>query len=214
MDAIKVLGGLLGNKRMARDVGRDVLDKILGHDKKKRRQSPRTGAGYSSRSQGRSTGAYRGSAYGGGGRRGSTYRGGTVNRGPGYATGLPYQREYVQPGLRNRQAVLLIQAMINAAKADGNIDREEYNTIFEQTYGLGPSELAFLRQELNSPLNLQQFLAEIPRGLEVEVYQVSIAAIRPDCPHERQYLQDLAQGLGLTRHTCNQIHRRMGLPLW
>jgi Protein of unknown function (DUF533). len=59
------------------------------------------------------------------------------------------------------------------------------------------------------------FFADITSDIAPQVYAVSLMAINVDTPAEAQYLQQLAQGLGLDAQAVNGIHAQLGLtPLY
>jgi len=114
----------------------------------------------------------------------------------------------------NQQALALVKAMINAAKADGQIDAEEQQKIVSKLTDLGPQESAFVQDELNKPLNFD-FFADITQDMALQVYAASLMAINLDTPAESSYMQQLAQGLGMDPQTTNAIHEQLGLaPLY
>ena len=114
----------------------------------------------------------------------------------------------------HRQALAFVKAMINAAKADGQIDAEEQQKIVSKLTDLGPQEAAFVQDELNKPLNFD-FFADITQDMVLQVYAASLMAISLDTPAESSYMQQLAQGLGLDPQTVNGIHAQLGLgPLY
>ena len=100
--------------------------------------------------------------------------------------------------------------MINAAKADGEIDQNERYRIMSRLGHLSPEETHFLRREFSSPVNVHAFAHDVPRGCEEEVYAISLMAIDLDTQCEAQYLRELAQCLRLAPRRCNQIHQRYG----
>jgi uncharacterized membrane protein YebE (DUF533 family) len=112
----------------------------------------------------------------------------------------------------NRRAEILIRAMIHAAKADGHVDEQEQQNILQRVGDIDPEEAEFLRRELASPLDIQALIRSVPRGMEQEVYTISLMGIQLDEQSEARYLIDLAQGLGLSADTCNNIHRELGAP--
>jgi uncharacterized membrane protein YebE (DUF533 family) len=112
----------------------------------------------------------------------------------------------------NSRAEILIRAMINAAKSDGHVDEQERQNILQRVGDVDREEAAFLRHELSSPLDVQGFIRSVPRGMEREVYAMSLMGIALDEDAEAQYLLQLAQGLGLNAETCNSIHRDLGAP--
>lgn len=112
----------------------------------------------------------------------------------------------------NRRVEILIRAMIHAAKADGHVDEQEQQNILQRVGDLNPEEAEFLRRELASPLDIQALIRSVPRGMEQEVYTISLMGSQLDEQSEAQYLIDLAQGLGLSADTCNNIHCELGAP--
>lgn len=113
----------------------------------------------------------------------------------------------------NSDAEVLVRAMINAAKSDGQIDQAEQDRIVSKLGNLSHEEVNFLRHEFSQPLNVQQFIRQVPPGLEHQVYALSLTAIDLDTNREATYLHELAQGLKIDPETCNQIHAQLGAPL-
>ena len=114
--------------------------------------------------------------------------------------------------LDNEQAVVLIRAMINAAKSDGQLDQNEQNKIVEQLGEVTQDEVDFLRKEFDSPLNVREFAWSVPLGLEEQTYSISLMGIKLDVQKEATYLKELAHGLRLQPDTCNAIHQRYNAP--
>ena len=114
----------------------------------------------------------------------------------------------------HRQALAFVKAMINAAKADGQIDAEEQRRIVSKLGDVGPEEAAFIREEMTKPLNFD-FFADLTADMAQQAYAVSLMAINLDTHAESHYMQQLAQGLGLDPQTVNGIHAQLGLaPLY
>ncbi len=114
----------------------------------------------------------------------------------------------------NPEAVILIQAMIAAANADGVIDQAERDNILKrlQAVDLSPEEHAFVVQELLSPADLETIVGNVNRPeLARQVYTVSLMAIEVDTEKERQYMNTLASRLGLDESTVEQIRRSLEL---
>ena len=95
-------------------------------------------------------------------------------------------------------ATLLLRAMINAAKADGQIDKEEIENITSRLGDIDADEKAFC--------------ATVPDELNEEAYAFSVMGMRLDSQQEAQYLGAVAQGLRLDPNTCNAIHEKLGVP--
>jgi uncharacterized membrane protein YebE (DUF533 family) len=115
------------------------------------------------------------------------------------------------PAQADNQALILIQAMINAAKADGQVDANEQQQIVSRLADAGPEEIEFIQREIAKPLNMD-FLAGINPAMAPDIYATSLMAINLDTPAEFNYMQQLAQKLGLTAQTVSQIHQQLGIP--
>ena len=105
-------------------------------------------------------------------------------------------------------SVLLARAMIAAAKADGQIDVQETQTILGQINGLAlPSEdKAFLFEEYGRPLDIAGLAATVSTPEQAaEVYTASTLMVDPPSPPERIYLDALASALGLDAALAGQI---------
>lgn len=113
---------------------------------------------------------------------------------------------------QNDEALILVRAMINAAKADGSISQEEQQAIIERISDPNQETINFLREEFSSPLNVRDFAWSVPLGMEQQVYTMSLASIQLDTNPEAAYLRDLAHGLRLDAEFCNDLHRRYGAP--
>ncbi|MGI9454930.1 MAG: tellurite resistance TerB family protein [Aeoliella sp.] len=220
MDAIKLLGGLLGNRSGGGrtgggGLGRDILARVL--EKQRREQ-----AAEKARQRGPTT----------------TQHGGHSLEhvlhdvyGRRKARVIPAQREQTPPPQRtahqphehhhhhgyndqqlSERAVVLIRAMINAAKADGQIDQCEQDNIVERLQPLDPAEVQFLLSEFRRPLNVHEFAHDVPRGMEQEVYAISLMAIDLDTNPEANYLRELAECLRIAPNLCNDIHNHYSAP--
>ncbi len=109
---------------------------------------------------------------------------------------------------------LILKGMINAAKADGQIDQGEMQRIVGklQEVGMDDQTKAWVMQEMSSPLNLGAFAAEIPSPeVAAQVYAASLLAIEVDTDGERNYLAQLAQKTGLHPMVAQQIKQSMGI---
>jgi len=116
------------------------------------------------------------------------------------------------PAAAQNEATILIKAMLNAAKADGRFDDDEKEKVLGRLGEVDQSEVDFIRKELATPLDVQAFVREVPRGLEQQTYAFSVMGINLDTQNEAQYLGQLAQGLGLDAQECNEINSQLGAP--
>ncbi len=110
------------------------------------------------------------------------------------------------------QATLIIRAMINAAKSDGHIDRDEQEKVIAKLGDISQAEADFVRAEFNAPLDVNAFVRSIPRGMEQQIYAVSLMAIDLDTNKEAHYLAELGKGLGIQPAMANAIHEQLGAP--
>jgi uncharacterized membrane protein YebE (DUF533 family) len=95
----------------------------------------------------------------------------------------------------------MIQAMIAAAAADGQIDSEEEAKILEKfkQQELNPEEEQFLLQELQHPRSIDELTAGIHQPAVAQaMYSVAALAITIDTEAERQWMDRLARALGIT----------------
>jgi uncharacterized membrane protein YebE (DUF533 family) len=105
-------------------------------------------------------------------------------------------------------AVILVRAMIAAARADGHIDDAEREAILGKVKlaGLGADAQAFLEGELANPVDLDAILsAATTDSQKVELYTASRIAIEPESRAERGYLDMLAGRLGLADALVDHI---------
>ncbi|KAF0675261.1 DUF533 domain-containing protein [Profundibacterium mesophilum] len=108
---------------------------------------------------------------------------------------------------------LMVRAMVQAAKADGEIDARERAALLDVVGDEDPEDRAFLEQEMAKPVDLDGLVKDTPKGLEVETYTASVMAIEPDNRAEAEYLDRLARGLSLDKKTVNEIHEANGKPI-
>ncbi len=109
-------------------------------------------------------------------------------------------------------ATLIIRAMINAAKSDGQIDEAEQEKVIGKLGDVSQAEADFVRSEFRAPLDVEEFTRRIPRGMEQQIYAISLMAIDLDHNKEAKYLDELARGLNMKPQLVNQIHEQLGAP--
>lgn len=112
-------------------------------------------------------------------------------------------------------ALTLVRAMIAAAKADGEVDRDEMQRIVERLEQAGASqeERAFVLAEVAKPLDVDALVAQIaPPVTGADVYAASLLAIEVDTPEEVAYLRRLAERLALDGDTVRQLHEQLNAP--
>jgi len=143
-----------------------------------------------------------GAAAGGGGANGSDLLGMLLGGG----------QQAAPPKEAQEEAEILIEAMCNAAKADGTIDEAEKEAILGRLGDLDEQEIAYLQKHLSGPVDIDEFTANVPDDMDEQVYAFSLMAIKLDTQKEAEYFGKLANGLGLEGPACNQIHKQLGQP--
>ena len=231
MDAIKLLGSLMGNKSLSSGLGSQLLGGLLGGGQQQPQQQAPAGGGLA---------GILGGMLGGGGQQqqssggsdlmsgllGSVLGGGNSGGAGGLAglvggmLGGGQEQEAAAPApapqqvqAANDQAVLMIRAMVNAAKSDGRIDQsEQENIVSKLGDDVSQAEIDFLKQEFAAPLDVAGFARSVPNGLEQQIYALSLTSIELDTQNEAQYLGQLAQNMNMDPALCNQIHDHLGAP--
>lgn len=119
----------------------------------------------------------------------------------------------VQPSAdQEAVAALMLSAMIQAMKSDKELDPQEEARLMEHLGDVSHEERQFVNQELQKPVDVSALVANVPHGLEQQVYMMSLMAIDLDKKVEAQYLHDLATELGVGRDEVNAIHAHVGAP--
>jgi uncharacterized membrane protein YebE (DUF533 family) len=106
----------------------------------------------------------------------------------------------------------MLRAMIQAAKSDGRIDAAEQRKLLGNLGDVSAEERRFVEAEMQAPVDVAGLARQVPRGLEPQVYTMSVMAIDLDNRNEAQYLHQFASALGLDAARVNQIHARLGVP--
>ncbi|TNG94613.1 tellurite resistance TerB family protein [Pasteurellaceae bacterium USgator11] len=115
---------------------------------------------------------------------------------------------YANNTLSDNKIMLLTQAMVFAARADGQIDAQEKAQIHKGLEQLGYGENAdqLVNQWLNTPLDPQALAEQVNDPQQAaEVYMVSLSVIDPDHFLEQAYMQQLAQALKLPAELKQQL---------
>ena len=122
-------------------------------------------------------------------------------------------QEYVQPSPQQQasDAEIIITAMIDAAKADGQVDAEEFQRITSslQKNGLGQDGLNYVIQKLQGPMETAKIVAAVKGRPELaaQVYSASLMAINVDTDAERKYLAKLGRAMGLNDSVMQNIEQ-------
>lgn len=109
-------------------------------------------------------------------------------------------------------AKLMLRAMTQAARADGEIDAAEQENLMEIIRASEPENVAVVQDMLRQPVDAAALAADTPKGLETQVYTMALNSITPDNQAEAKYLHNLAEGLGIAPETANELHDSLGAP--
>lgn len=122
------------------------------------------------------------------------------------------EREEISPTPEQEEAAgLLLRAMIQAARADGEVDAEEREALLSHLQDIDPEERRFVDEEMLRPADPEALARDIPEGLERQVYPVSLVAIDIGHPAEVDHLRRLARALGLNDQEVAAIHDEVGV---
>ena len=136
------------------------------------------------------------------------YKNWTASQG---GTAEPSPKKFISelpPAEVEGRSARLVRAMIAAAKADGHVDDQERTRIeghIEQL-GLDQAALALLRAELDRPLDPRELAVGVTSPEEAtEMYLASYLVLDVDSVDERNYLDSLAEHLGIHRELARKI---------
>lgn len=111
----------------------------------------------------------------------------------------------------NNNAILILQALIFAARADGHIDKNEQDFILEASNNLNlQNDLnSYIKKFLQIPLDVQAIASQVhDHDQALEIYMLSAAAINVDNQAERQYMQALAKALNINSSEANMLDQK------
>lgn len=106
----------------------------------------------------------------------------------------------------------LVRAMIAAARADGRLDAQESQAIFQriENLELSQSNKTLLIEEMGQPVDMDALVrsAKTPE-VAAEIYVASLLAIEVDTPAEQSYLNMLAARLKLPNELVQELHQQV-----
>jgi uncharacterized membrane protein YebE (DUF533 family) len=106
----------------------------------------------------------------------------------------------------------LVRAMIAAARADGRIDAQESQAIYQriESLGLDPGDQALLVAEMGRPVDMDAIVhsAKTPE-VAAEIYVASLLAIDVDTAAEKSYLAMLAARLQIPPELAAELRRQV-----
>lgn len=140
---------------------------------------------------------------------------GSGSRQPQVPIGLMEPQTPAERQELERHSELVLKAMINAAKADGQIDQDEMQRIVGKLKkaGIGVDAQQCVMAEMRKPMEVQPLLAAAGGSPELaaQLYAASILAIEVDTPSEKTYLSKLAAGMRLSPEITRRIEEMVGL---
>ncbi len=214
------LGGLIGGA-LGKAGGAGGLGGMLGQGQQQGQQQQGGGGGLGDLLGGALSGQQGGQQGGGLGGLLESLGGGAQQQQQGQAGGgglgdllnsaLAGNEQPAEP-TAEKQAEICLRAMLYAARSDGEIDAAEQQKITGQIGDISPEEAEFIRNEMAAPMDVDGFIGSVPKGMEQQVYLMSLLAIDLDSQAEAQYLDKLAKGLNIDQATSNAIHQKLGVP--
>jgi uncharacterized membrane protein YebE (DUF533 family) len=125
------------------------------------------------------------------------------------AATLPQSEAEIQ-----HEARLMLRAMIQAAQADGQVDRAEIGRILDRLQESGADEDArrFVEAEMLTEPDVAALAREVRSPEQAaRIYGAALLAIEVDTPAERAHLADLARALRLPPEAVARIHQALGV---
>lgn len=129
---------------------------------------------------------------------------------PSSSAFMPADRN--NPGAEEALGLILVRAMIAAARADGLLDAEESQVIFQRIQGLEleTESQALLVKEMGHPVDIDAIINSAT-SLEIaaEIYIASLLAITIDTVAEESYLNMLAARLELPVELVTELEQQV-----
>jgi len=140
---------------------------------------------------------------------------GSGERKPQVPLGLLEPQTEAERNELEQHSELILKAMINAAKADGQIDEGEMRRIVGKLHEVGVDSEAqhYVMTQMQKPMETEKLIAAAQGRPELaaQMYGASLLAIEVDTPAEKRYLDQLAAGLGLDPKVAQRIQGLVGL---
>lgn len=115
-----------------------------------------------------------------------------------------------------KQALLLVRAMVAAANADGTIDEEERRGMLARLERAGASqaEREALAHELANPQKVETLAAEVKNPeLAEQFYAVSLLSMKIDTDAEKAYLRNLPLLLDMGPQQVLAVQQKLGIEV-
>ena len=121
--------------------------------------------------------------------------------------------EAMTPDAEDAEGLLLIRAMVAAARADGALDAGERRAIAGQldAAGLDAAERDFVLADFDKPMTVEALAREASDPmLKARLYAAAVAGAGTISPGERAWLDSLAKALRLDKAAAAAIEERLG----
>ncbi len=126
--------------------------------------------------------------------------------------GSAYLPEPSDQAANSALGLILVRAMIAVARADGRLDAQESQTIFQkiESLGLDSESQNLLVQEMGHPVDVDTIInsASSPE-IAAEIYIASLLAVEVDNAAEKSYLAMLAARLQLPPQLVTELERQV-----
>ncbi|GLQ71437.1 tellurite resistance TerB family protein [Vibrio penaeicida] len=112
----------------------------------------------------------------------------------------------------DQHSILILKAMIAAAKADGHVDEQEQLKIQQAVTELGADDSVnqLVQSELNKPLDPSDIARSVSNKEQAaEIYLASLLVVDEQNFMERSYLKELATQLGLADDLVLQLEAQV-----
>lgn len=126
--------------------------------------------------------------------------------------GSAFMPEASDEAANNELGLILVRAMIAMARADGRLDAQESQAIFQkiQSLGLDSDSQNLLVQEMGHPVDVDAIInsASSPE-IAAEIYIASLLAVDVDNDAEKSYLAMLAARLQLPPQLVSELENQV-----
>ncbi len=116
--------------------------------------------------------------------------------------------DYSRNSHSDKELTVIVKAMIAAAKADGHIDAQEQQRIFQavEKMDLSAEEKGIVFDSLQKDISIHELVNGIDNlELKTEIYLASCLVLDIDQPSERNHLDELGIALTLPKELLQQI---------
>ncbi|WP_425093515.1 DUF533 domain-containing protein [Tropicimonas sp. S265A] len=111
--------------------------------------------------------------------------------------------------LDKKTARAIIRAMVQTARADGQIDDDEREALLDLLEDAEDAERDILRDALSEPVDAQSVADDAPEHAVMHIYAAALLVATPANAEERAYLDRLADAMGLAPEARQRIENTM-----